>query len=149
MEKGDVPMSFGNQLISLPFLGIVIPNRENYNRKDFLEQFTRQVYTHGLIKEKHPSHVSYWYNGPCGNMGVLLWKDGAYKRAKNGVIGISRLHILDGSAEYTLGIAKKAVKTLMENNNIVLLLPTEFAENQEYEISFYENSFPEAQKLIL
>jgi len=82
-------------------------------------------------------------------MGVLLWKDGAYKRAKNGVIGISRLHILDGSAEYTLEIAKKAVKTLMENNNIVLLLPTEFAENQEYEISFYENLFPEAQKLIL
>jgi len=148
-KKTIVPMSFGNQLISLPFLGIVIPSRGNYNRKDFLEQFTRQAYTHGLIKEKHPSHVSYWYDGPCGNMGVLLWEDGAYKRAKNGVIGISRLNILDGNTEYTLEIAKKAVKTLMENNNIVLLLPTEFAEDQEYEIPFYEDLFPEAQKLIL
>lgn len=35
MEKGDVPMSFGNQLISLPFLGIVIPNREIITEKIF------------------------------------------------------------------------------------------------------------------
>ncbi|KGA83765.1 hypothetical protein KQ41_06940 [Lysinibacillus fusiformis] len=135
------PMEWGDQeIVSFPYLGIVIPNRGYYDRMGFLNAFTKKAILHRLCKEKKPIHVNYWYDGPCGNIGVRLWEERIYHRVKYSVIGISRLNCVDDMK--TFDIAKNAVNKLIENNNIVLLLPSEYKE-----IEFYEECFPEAKKL--
>jgi hypothetical protein len=147
-KKTVKPLYLGNQVIeTTPFLAIVVPNNKKYQRDDFLNEFTSVAYSHGLIKVKKPSHVNYWYDGPHGNMGLLMWEDGTYSHAKNGVIGISRLNIHpEIDPNIIFDIAKSAVKTLLDNNNIVFLLP---AEHEENHVEFYQELFPDAKKLIL
>ena len=149
-NKAVISMEWGSSedrvLISPPFLGVVVPPEEKVlfhygNRKDFLWRFTEKAYSLRLIKNKEPYHVNYWYDGPCGNVGVFLWEKGAYHQIKNSVIGISRLNY-SLSDKNTIDIAKKAIEILIENNNIVLFLPM----NGE-EIEFYENFFPNVMKL--
>lgn len=148
ISKSVKPLYMGNQVIeSTPFLAIVVPKSIRYQRDEFLSEFTSIAYSHGLIKVKKPIHVNYWYDGPHGNLGLLLWEDGAYSRAKNGVIGISRLNIHpEIDSKILFDIVKSAVKTLLDNNNIVFLLPAEHEENY---VEFYQELFPDAKKFII
>ncbi|QGQ45109.1 hypothetical protein [Metabacillus sediminilitoris] len=148
LRKSVKPLYIGNQLIeSTPYLAIVVPKYSRYQRDEFLSEFTSIAYSHGLIKRKKPIHVNYWYDGPHGNMGLRLWEDGAYHHAKNGVIGISRLNIHpDIDPNLLFDIVKSAVKTLLDNNNIVFFLPAEHEENY---VEFYQDLFPEAKKFII
>lgn len=128
-------------------LYLVIPKKgTQLDRSEFLENFAAMAYEHHMrgIKDNW-NHISYWYDGPVGNIGALLWRDGAYHRAKDGVIGISRLHYAEKDEE-TLTIAKNAVNVLLKNNNFVFLL-AQF--NEEPLITVYEEVFPHAEKLYL
>lgn len=140
-KRNVKPMEWGEHILnSSPFLGIVIPGEDYCSRMDFLERFTKKAYFHRLIKVKKPGFVNYWYDGPCGNIGVRLWEDGTYHQVKNAVIGISRLNIIDDKKTEEIGL--KAVELLIKNNNIVLFLP-----NNNEEIKFYEERFPDAKKI--
>lgn len=135
-KKQVKPLSFGDQIItSSSFFAIVNPLKTNFkNRGELLDNFSKMAYIHGLSIEKKPSHVRYWYDGPYGNQGVELWKDGAYHRSHKGVVGISALFLAD--SEETIELAKKAVQVLVENNNLVLLLPEHVEEFEIYKLMF-------------
>ncbi|OME30671.1 hypothetical protein BSK63_17410 [Paenibacillus odorifer] len=138
-KKQGKPLRYGDQIITTSsFFAIVNPVKTNFkNRDKFLNNFAKQAYIHGLSTVKKPSHVLYWYDGPFRNQGVDLWNDGAYHRTRKGVVGISALFLAD--SEETIELAKKAVHVLIENNNLVLLLP-EYAE----EFEMYKMMFPDA-----
>lgn len=80
-----------------------------------------------------------------GNLGVDYWNDGAYERAKNGVVGISSLEYAQYD-EQALKIAKKAVEKLLKNNNVIFLLPR---FNEEELVTFCEEFFPQDEKILL
>lgn len=134
------------EIFDSPFLGVVIPKEEKElyhygKRKEFLENFVKKACSGSLIRNQHTFHVNYWYDGPCGNVGMILWEQGSYHQIKNSVIGISRLTYAMCDKN-TIDIAKKAIEILIKNNNIILFLPM----NNE-EIEFYENFDPSVKKI--
>lgn len=144
-KKKPKALTIGNQTIhQSPFLAIVIPSKQPFQRDQFLSDFTNEVFQHGLSRHRTASHVRYWYDGPIGNQGLLLWEDGAYQRVKNSVVGISRLDMVRGDI---LKIAQEAVQILLDNKNIVLLLPHHNAIDEH--VSFYQKLFPDAVFLHL
>lgn len=151
MEELDViaqrrkKMEIGETIIEKSaFLGIVVPEKKLYDRYLFLKHFTEQAYFFEVIQNKLAYHINYWYEGPCGNVGLNLFETGDYKRLRQGVVAFSRLNIAE--SDEMLEIAKKMIETLIRNRNIVLFLPTEEEVNigDNAYIEYYHCLFPEA-----
>lgn len=135
-----MPMNIGNVTIkNTPFIAIINTTFE-FRRELCLKDIAIEAYNCGLTLNKKPIHINYWYNGPCGNIGLDYWENNCYAKIKNSVIGISRLNLVKEDKEM-IKIAQKAVNQLMANNNIVLLLTM---ENEKDEFAFYQDLFPEA-----
>lgn len=138
--KPIIPMNIGNFTIySTPFIAIINTTFE-YKREICLKDIAIEACNCGLLLNKNPIHINYWYDGPCGNIGLDYWENNCYEKIKNSVIGISRLNIVKEDKEM-IEIAQKAVQQLMANDNIVLLLTM---ENEKNEVMFYHELFPEA-----
>lgn len=138
-------MQVGKTVIdSGAFIGIIVPEKHLYDRYQFLQRFAEEAYYFGITRNKRPYHVNYWYDGPCGNVGLELYKSGDYRRLKRGVVAFSRLNVHE--SEEMIQIAQKMVETLLRNQNIILLMPTEqeAKQNDCSYLDYYQGLFPEA-----